>query len=163
MGVGRNTIAKYRDGDPKELSLYGVRQSKLDIFHDFILECLNTGWSKSKTVKAIYEKGYAGSTRNAFDYLLKIESREKKTFEPQPYIRTMTECLKYKIGSIGKNEAYITREGVFKSMWMNTELSDAHKNYIYSQYPNTWEIHRCIKEFRQMFKRRNVPLLYLSY
>lgn len=28
MGVGRNTIAKYRNGNPMELSMYGVRQSK---------------------------------------------------------------------------------------------------------------------------------------
>ena len=35
MGVGRNTIAKYREGDPEELSMYGIRQSKLDIFYDF--------------------------------------------------------------------------------------------------------------------------------
>ena len=64
MGIGRNTIAKYREGDPKELSMYGIRQSKLDPFYDFIIQCLNSGWSKSKTVKAIYEKGYSGSTRN---------------------------------------------------------------------------------------------------
>lgn len=37
MGVGRNTIAKYRTGEPRELSMYGIHQSKLDIYHDFIL------------------------------------------------------------------------------------------------------------------------------
>ena len=37
MGIGRNTIAKYRKGDPKELSMYGIHQSKLDPFHDFII------------------------------------------------------------------------------------------------------------------------------
>ena len=31
MGIGRNTIAKYRKGDPKELSIYGIHQSKLDL------------------------------------------------------------------------------------------------------------------------------------
>ena len=51
MGIGRNTIAKYRKGDPKELSMYGIHQSKLDPFHDFIIDCLKEGWSKSKTVK----------------------------------------------------------------------------------------------------------------
>lgn len=56
MGVGRNTIEKYKTGDPKELSMYGIHQSKLDIFHDFILQCLDSGWSKSKTVKAVYKK-----------------------------------------------------------------------------------------------------------
>lgn len=56
MRIGRNTIAKYREGDPKELSMYGIRQSKLDPFYDFIIQCLNSGWSKSKTVKQYMKK-----------------------------------------------------------------------------------------------------------
>ena len=108
MGVGRNTIAKYREGDPKELSMFGIRQSKLDPYYDFIIQCLASGWSKSKTVKAIYEKGYSGSISNAFEQLCKIEKKENKCFEPQPYVRTMTECLKYKTGSTGKEKDYIT-------------------------------------------------------
>ena len=78
MRVGRNTIAKYRNGNPMELSMYGVRQSKLDPYYDFIIQCLKSGWSKSKTVKAVYEKGYTGSPSNAFDYLVKIEEKIKK-------------------------------------------------------------------------------------
>ena len=70
MGVGRNTIAKYRTGDPKELSMYGIHQSKLDVFHDFILEGLYSGKSKSKTVKSVYVKGYISSESNAFDHLV---------------------------------------------------------------------------------------------
>ena len=120
-----------------------------------------SGWSKSKTVKAIYEKGYSGSISNAFEQLCKIEKKENKCFEPQPYVRTMTECLKYKTGSTGKEKDYITREGVFRHMWMNTELTDDHKKYIYDKYPTIWELHCCIKEFRNIFKKRNVPLLYL--
>ena len=73
----------------------------------------------------------------------------------------MTECLKYKTGSTGKEKDYITREGIFRHMWMNTELTDDHKKYIYDKYPNIWELHCCIKEFRNIFKNRNVPLLYL--
>lgn len=124
MGIGRNTIAKYRESDPKELSMYGIRQSKLDSFYDFIIQWLNSRWSKSKTVKALYEKGYSGSTSNAFDYLCKIEQNENECFESQTYVRTMTECLKYKTGGKGKEIDYITREGVFRHMWMNTELTD---------------------------------------
>ena len=89
MGVGRNTIAKYREGDPEELSMYGIRQSKLDIFYDFIIQCLDSGWSKSKTIKEIYTKGYTGSKSNAFDYLCKIEQKENKYFEVQPYILSL--------------------------------------------------------------------------
>lgn len=161
MGVGRNTIAKYREGDPKKLSMYGILQSKLDIFYDFIIQCLDSQWSKSKTIKEIYAKGYTGSKSNAFEYLCKIEQKKNKYFEVQPYIQTMTEGLKYRTGSIGKEKDYITREGIFRYMWMNTELTVAHKNYIYVQYPAVWELHCCIKEFRNIFKKRNVPLLYL--
>lgn len=114
MGVGRNTIAKYREGDPEELSMYGIRQSKLDIFYDFIIQCLDSGWSKSKTIKEIYTKGYTGSKSNVFDYLCKIEQKENRYFEVQPYIQTMTEALKYRTGSIGKEKDYITREGIFR-------------------------------------------------
>lgn len=42
MRIGRNTIAKYRKGDPKE----------------FIMDCLKVGWSKSKTVKVKQSKQY---------------------------------------------------------------------------------------------------------
>ncbi|MCR1843267.1 helix-turn-helix domain-containing protein [Murimonas intestini] len=161
MGVGRNTIAKYRTGDPKELSMYGIHQSKLDVFHDFILQCLNSRGSKCKTVKAIYEKGYAGSKSNAFDYLVKIEQRERKNFDPQSYIRTRTESLKYKIGTTGKHEDFITREGVFKHMWMNAALAELHKSYIYDKFPDLWKIHSCIKEFRNVFQKKMVVLLYL--
>lgn len=161
MRVGRNTIAKYRDGDPMELSMYGVRQSKLDPYYDFIVQCLKSGWSKSKTVKAVYEKGYTGSKSNAFDYLVKIEEKLNEQFTPQPYIRTMTEGLKYRTGSCGKDKDYITREGIFRYMWMNTELTEKHKHYILNQYPHIYELHNCIKEFRRIFEERKVPLLYL--
>ena len=127
MGIGRNTIAKYREGDPKKLSMYGIRQSKLDIFYDYIIQCLDSKWSKSKTIKEIYAKGYTGSKSNAFEYLCKVEQKENKYFEVQPYIRTMTEGLKYKTGSIGKEKDYITREGIFRYMWMDTELTVTHK------------------------------------
>lgn len=161
MGIGRNTIAKYRDDDPKKLSMYGIKQSKLDPYYDFIIECLNSGWSKSKTVKAIYEKGYSGSKSNAFEYLCKVEEKEQKCFEPQPYVRTMTEGLKYKTGSKGKHTDYITREGVFRYIWMNLMLSEEHKKYIFEKYPRLSVVYCCIREFREIFEKRRVPLLYL--
>ena len=105
MGIGRNTIAKYREGDPKKLSMYGIRQSKLDIFYDYINSMSGFQMEqKAKTIKEIYAKGYTGSKSNAFEYLCKIEQKENKYFEVQPYIRTMTEGLKYKTGSIGKEK-----------------------------------------------------------
>ena len=61
--------------------------------------------------------------------------------------RTMTEGLKYRTGSIGKEKDYITREGIFRYMWMNTELTVEHKNFIYDHYPAVWELQRVSKYF----------------
>ncbi len=54
-----------------ELSMYGVRQSKLDPYYDFYSTVFkNLVGAKSKTVKAVYEKGYTGSLSNAFLIIL---------------------------------------------------------------------------------------------
>ena len=65
------------------------------------------------------------------------------------------------MGSCGKDKDYITREGIFRYMWMNTELTEEHKSYILNQYPHIYELHSCIKEFRRIFEERKVPLLHL--
>lgn len=116
-----------------------------------------------KTVSYIllYAKGYTGSKSNAFDYLVKIEQREGKAFELQPYIRTQTEALKYRTGSKGKSADYITREGVFRHMWMDIKLTDLHKCYIYSHFPNLWELYACIREFRNVFNANSARTVRL--
>lgn len=62
----------------------------------------------------------------------------------------MTEGSKYKSGSCGKDKDYVTWEGVFRYMWMNTELTEEHKDYILNQYPHVFELHNCIREFRKI-------------
>ena len=73
----------------------------------------------------------------------------------------MTESLKYKTGSKGRECDYITKNGVFNYLWMNGELSYDHRNFIFEKYPKLNEIQKCIKEFREIFKHKRIPLLYL--
>ncbi len=37
LGLSRNTVAKYKTGDPRTLAQYGIRQSKLDIYRMILL------------------------------------------------------------------------------------------------------------------------------
>lgn len=57
MGVGRNTIAKYRNGAPMELSMYGLKQSKLDPYYEFAVQCLNPDGVKVRRLKQFMKKG----------------------------------------------------------------------------------------------------------
>jgi len=161
LSISRNTVSKFKEGNPELLCKYGIRQSKLDGYHGYIVECLKNGYSKSKTIKSIYEHGYTGGKTNAFDYLKKVELECGINFELQPYIRTMTESLKYKTGSKGKDRDYITRNGVFRYLWMDGSLATEHRKCIFEQYPILYRIQKCIKEFRNIFELKNVPRLYL--
>ena len=68
----------------------------------------------------------------------------------------MTEALKYRTGSIGKEKDYITREGIFRYMWMNTELTVAHKNFIYDQYPAVQELQSLHKRVSKIFLKSEI-------
>jgi predicted transcriptional regulator len=162
LGISRKTIAKYRTGNPTELSKTGINQSKLDAYRDVIYQCLSNGYSKSKTVEYLYSLGYDGVRSTAFDYLVKIELLTGEQFVPQPYIRTRTEAMKYKAGSKGKKADYLTRAGVFRFLWMDeTLLTQEHKDYLFQHHHMLYEIKNCIKEFRNIFVKKNMPALYL--
>jgi len=162
MGISRNTVAKYKAGDPRKLCQFGINQSKLDAYKEEIFKCLHGGYSKSKTVKHLYSLGYHGAKSTVFDYLLKIERYETQNFAPQPHVRTYTEGMKYKVGSKGKNADYLTRAGIFQYLWMNdNQLTQEHKDYIFETHPMVWEIRTCIQSFRNIFIHRSMPELYL--
>lgn len=161
LGISRNTASKFKTGNPEVLCQYGIKQSKLDNYQEQIVSCMQNGMSKSATLRHIYELGYNGGSSNAFDYFKKIEQATEYEFEPQLYERTKTTALKNNAGSEGQEYSYITRNGVFRYLWMNGELSDHNRDYIFKKYPLLFSIKQCIVEFRNIFDTKNVPCLYL--
>lgn len=131
------------------------------IYQETIVECLNTGYSKRKTIERIMELGYEGGSINVYDYLRKVEQATGKTFEPLLYMRNKITVLKHKADSVGSKYDFITRIGVSRYLWMNGELTAEHQKYIFKQYPILYRLKQCIEEFRNMFKNKNVPMLYL--
>lgn len=41
-------------------------------------------------------------------------------------------------------------------------MSEYHRQYIFNKYPLLCSIDKCIREFRVIFSKKNMPLLYLS-
>ncbi|MDE7205400.1 MAG: transposase [Lachnospiraceae bacterium] len=56
---------------------------------------------------------------------------------------------------------YITRKGIFNHIWMDVRLSTNHHDYIWNKYPILEEVEKCIRQFREIFMKKNMPLLYL--
>ena len=44
---------------------------------------------------------------------------------------------------------------------MNGELTKTHRDFLWKQMPILWEVEQCIKEFRMLFSKKSLPLLYL--
>lgn len=56
---------------------------------------------------------------------------------------------------------YITRAGIFNHIWMGIELTDIHKKFLWDKYDVLYEIGACVSEFRTIFGKKNISLLYL--
>ena len=46
-------------------------------------------------------------------------------------------------------------------LWMNHEITDRHKSYLMDTYPQLRMLMSCIREFRGIFQKKNIPCLYL--
>ena len=56
---------------------------------------------------------------------------------------------------------HISRAGIFRFLWMNLEITDHHKSYLLDTYPQIRTLVSCIREFREVFQKKNMPCLYL--
>ncbi|NLD50834.1 MAG: transposase [Clostridiaceae bacterium] len=72
-----------------------------------------------------------------------------------------TKALKNNSGSTGTKFDYITRKGLFQHLWMNAELTEYHRKYIFDKYPILYSIDKCIREFRDCLSKKSLPRLYL--
>ena len=155
-GKNRNTVRKYLHGDPDLLCRSNVRSS-LDRYTDFIIKSIQSGLTQSTIAKKLAELGYAGTFTNARSFICKVAAAND------------LEIRKYSNGSSKYNDDgskkmdidYITRKGIFQYLWMNGELTQEHRDYLWKQMPILWKVKQCIKEFRYLFSKKSLPLLYL--
>lgn len=153
---GRNTVAKYLNGDYESLCRKDFR-SGMDQYYDYIIKELSAGTCRKDVLRCLLEKGYQGGQTTAYDYMNKIIERfhinisvnKSATAES---IQKKKELQKYD---------HLSRSGVFRFLWMNTEITAAHKAYLMDSFPQLGELFACIREFREIYQRKNMPLLYL--
>ncbi len=75
------------------------------------------------------------------------------------YKSTSTESIRKK-RELQKYD-HLSRSGVFRFLWMDTEITTAHKAYLMEHYLQLKEMLACVREFREIYQRKNMSLLYL--
>lgn len=156
LHCGRNTVTKYLSRDLGSLCRKDLR-SGMDQFYDHIIKELSAGTSRKDIYRSLIRKGYQGGHTAAYDYMNKLI--KKFQIDVAVYKSSTAEAIQKK-KELQKYD-HISRSGVFRFLWMDQEITEAHKDYLMTNYPQLRELLCCIREFREIYRRRNMPLLYL--
>ena len=153
--INRSTIRKYLKGDPNILCRTNKR-SILNQYKDFIISCLSEGKTQSETARCVMELGV---TATCFGNIRLYVASIKKEYQidVNKYVSYPEETAKFQ----KKKADYITRKGIFQYLWMNGELTSEHHDFLWKKYDVMKELEKCIREFREIFKKQNLSLLYL--
>lgn len=156
LHCSRNTITKYLCGDYESLCHRNFR-SGLDKFYDYIIKELSSGVCRKDIYCNLLNKGYTGKQTAAYDYMNKIIKRFN--IDIAVYRSTSAEAVQ-KRKQLQKYD-HLSRSGIFRYLWMNVKITPSHKSYLMETYPQIRELLACIHDFREIFRRKNMPLLYL--
>lgn len=156
LHCSRNTVTKYLNGDYEALCRKDFR-SGMDQFYDYVIKSLNAGISRKDVYRSILAKGYKGGQTAAYDFMNKIIERFQ--IDIAVYKSSSAEAVQKK-KELQKYD-HISRSGVFRFLWMGAELTGNHKACLLQTYPKLRELMACIREFREIYEKKNMALLYL--
>lgn len=152
--ISRQTVRKYIDGDPNILCR-SKKRSVLEKHKNFIITCLSEGKTQSETARCVKELDVNTCIGNIKQYIASV--RKEYQIEVNKYIS----CAREKVKHQKKRVDYITRKGIFQYLWMNGELTSEHHEVLWEKYDVLKELEKCIREFREIFEKQNLALLYL--
>ena len=157
LHCGRNTVTKYLNGNYEALCKRDYRSS-MDQFYDDIIKELNAGMSRKEVYCHLLKKGYMGKHSAAYDYMNKIIKREH--IDIAVYKSSSAEVIQKR----KKLQQYdhISRAGIFRFLWMNSDLSKAHCTYIMEHYPKDSPARYMYSVNSGIYtNQKNMVLLYL--
>ena len=165
-GKSIGTIKKYCQGEPLELCRTEKKGSKrkrpsmLDPYKDMILEKIHKKVHQAEIIRYITKNGYTGTPTNAQIYIQKLC---KECGITASKYRSGGNSLGSERTGNGKSmeKEYITRTSIFQHIWIGEKLDEETRIYLWEKYPALYEINACVNEFREIFKKRNMVLLYL--
>ena len=124
----------------------------MDQFYDYIIKTLTSGISRKDVYHNVIEKGYKGVQSAAYDHMCKII--ELFQIDVAIYKSSSPEAIQNK-KALQKYD-HLSRNGIFRILgW---ELSANQKAYILQKYPKLKELIHCVREFREVYEKKSIPL-----
>lgn len=129
----------------------------MEQFYDYIIKELTAGLSRKDVYRSILAKGCKAGQTAAYEYMNKIIERHH--IDIAVYKSSSEEAIQKR--NILQKYDHLSRAGIFRFLWMKTELTELHRSYIMDNYPQLRVLDVCIREFREIYQRKSMSLLYL--
>lgn len=159
-GISTRTVARYRVGDPETMCRFQrpERENSLDCLKEEILDLINAGYHQLGVYQQLLDKGYNIPRTTVTLYVRRLAKK---------YGINMCKC--HKGASHEQKEklqtapqaVQIKKTDIQKFLWMEKSLELDDIERLYTKYPIIFQLKQCILEFREIFYRKNMPLLYM--
>ena len=144
LGKDRRTIKRYIQGEVHNLCKHSRKINNL--YENRVISLIRIGYIEKQIVDILLSEGYKLSKSNARHMIRKVVKENN---------------LKINKYSPVSESVYLKRSYIFDYLWMDSELSEIEKNHIYANYPKVFSLKKCIMEFRELFKKKNLALFYI--
>lgn len=156
LGKDRRTIKRYIQGEVHNLCKHSRKINNL--YENRVISLIRIGYIEKQIVDILLSEGYKLSKSNARHMIRKVvKENNLKINKYSP----VSESVKTKNGARDEKYIYLKRSYIFDYLWMDSELSEIEKNRIYANYPKVFSLKKCIMEFRELFKKKNLALFYI--
>lgn len=156
LSKDRRTIKRYIQGEPNNLCKHSRKRN--NPYETKVINLIKNGYIERQIVDILLSEGYKLSTSNARHMIRKVVKDNNLTINKYSPV---SNSIKTKNGARDKEYTYLKRSYIFDYLWMDSELSEKEKDYIYANYPKVFSFKKCIMEFRQLFERKSLALLYI--
>ena len=153
--MDRRTVTKYRTGDVSILCR-SHKRSSLHVQKNFIINFLEKGLTQAEIIRQLRKLGYQKTNTTARNYMNQLCEAYEINLQKYTSLPTIS------IGEQSRiNVDYITRKSIFGYLWMNEKLSKKHYQALWKKYNILPQLETCVREFRAIFLKKSIPLLYL--
>ncbi|MDE6749813.1 MAG: transposase [Lachnospiraceae bacterium] len=151
-------MKKYLEGNPNNLCRSN-KHGTLEAFKDSIIKAVQDGMTQAAIIRQLEGMGYTGTGSNVRQYISSL-AREYG-LKIAKYNNTCPESGDVTARGRKAKFDYITRKDIFDHLWMEVELTPWHHDQLWQRYPVLQEIELCIRQFREIFDKGSMPLLYI--
>jgi transposase len=158
-GICIRTVARYRTGDPQMMCRKGRpgRDNILDSIKDKVYALMQSGYHASGVYQQLVKEGYNVHSSTVRRYVRKMADEEDLDIS-----------LNHKGPTLEQKEEFhsrpksivIKKSEIQKHLWSHVNLKVDEKS-LYGKYIIIHQLKKCIAQFREIFRRKSIPLLYI--